>query len=36
MATGLQTPILDDVLEKYKNAIEQGMMNGDWTAVNKI
>ena len=30
-----QLPLLDDVLEKYQNAIKSGLGDEDWTAINR-
>lgn len=35
-AKGTKTPLLDEVLGKYKKAVKMGMGQKDWTAVNKM
>lgn len=35
-AKGAETPLLNEVLGKYKKAVKMGMGKKDWTAVNKV
>jgi len=36
LANGLETPLLDDTLEKYEDALKKDLGNDDWTAINKF
>src|ERR1035441_6298264 len=36
MAKTLQHPLLDEALRLYKQAIEQGLSQSDWTEINKL
>lgn len=36
MADGIDTVLLDEVLEKYKKVLNSGLADSDWTAVNKF
>lgn len=36
MADGISTELLDEVLKKYKEALDKGLDQSDWTAVNKM
>lgn len=35
-ATGLNTPLLNETLTRYRHAIKQGLDQADWTAINKL
>jgi 3-hydroxyisobutyrate dehydrogenase-like beta-hydroxyacid dehydrogenase len=36
MANGTHHPLLDDVLEQYREAMKEGYKDSDWTKVNKL
>ncbi len=35
-ADGVSHPLLDEVIRQYKNAIDQGFKDSDWTKINKL